>query len=177
MTEIIRSHKLNCFPSSDFEYHSCSKELKTMRSPNSISMKNHLGKHSRAPWTQRSWVVISNLLSKTWDSKAMFTPPFILHFRMTRTWHHQGPTSTKRLCDWQENIKKGGDPLFLSLGKTLAEILELKSFSYFDQLTLQVNTFLVQWLSHTIIVEKYYFTVAFSSAQLWCTCSLSKPCH
>lgn len=35
----------------------------------------------------------------------------------------------------------------------MAEILELKSFSHFDQLTLQVSTYLVQQLSHTLETE------------------------
>ena len=55
----------------------------------------------------------------------------------------------------------------------MAEILELKSFSRFDQLTLQVNTFLVQWLNHKLEAESVLKTDNGGKIFFYCNFQLS----
>lgn len=55
----------------------------------------------------------------------------------------------------------------------MGEIVELKSFSPFDQLTLQVNTFLVQWLNHTLETESVLKTDHGGKIFFYCDFQLS----
>lgn len=104
-----------------------------------------------------------------------YFPSFISHLRMTGRWRtakaqtHQYASRTKALCDWQTKPKEGEETLFFFLWGWLwtetPEILALKSFSRYQQITLQVNTFPVHWVTVTylkknlrwkvIMVEKY----------------------
>ena len=94
------------------------KELKPIRITYSISVNKSLQKAFQGSWD--SQVLDSN---KQLTLEGLRTQSYVLLFcilgwqeqdKQASAQSPQGPTRTKRLCDWQENTKKGGDPLLPS---------------------------------------------------------------
>lgn len=98
-----------------------------------------------------------------------YLPSFILRLRMTGRWEtakaqtHRYASRTKALCDRQMKPKEGEETLFFFLWGWLwtetPEILALKSFSHYHQITLQVNTFLVHWVTVTYLEKNLHWKV------------------